>query len=72
MGILNVDLIIFVSLVFVYNKLKQSNPNMLFLGEGVSVFLPPEEKDYKDLVQSQVKNSKKGGVHIISFFCIFL
>lgn len=49
MGILNLDLVIFGSLVFVYNKIKQIKPNMLFLAQGTSVFLPPDEKDVKEI-----------------------
>jgi len=49
MGILNIDLVVFAVLIFVYTKLKSAKPDTLFLAKDVGVFLPPEEKDIQEL-----------------------
>ncbi|KAL4492993.1 hypothetical protein ABPG72_020772 [Tetrahymena utriculariae] len=61
MGVLNLDLVIFGSLIFIYNRIKQIKPDMFFLAKGTAVFLPPDEKDVKETRKEQEKNSKKGG-----------
>ena len=59
MAILSFDLVIFAVIMFLYIKIKHSKPDIFFIPKNTIVFLPPEEKDIKDLRKEQEKYSKQ-------------
>lgn len=58
MNILSVDLLIFSVLIMIYLRIKHKWPDVFFPPSGVSVFLPPEEQDIKEL-RREKENSQK-------------